>query len=188
MRKPKIMPSMVLNNSTKKKSKEKKKSTAEKKKREEDRSRKKSQEATGNVRKMLERLEERNEKEIPYLRVPGPETGHVPVPRGGSGTGGSSSSSGRRTGTSPSSISKFRGGEGALGIGGEFPAIRTLYGRDACQTGAAHICAAAVPPDLKLSTKGGMEDDRLGIGRKAADGERAEFPGEYRNLPGLGED
>ena len=176
------------------KSKRKKKSTAEKKKKEEDRSRKTSQEDTGNVRKMLERLEERflsSNLKIPYLRVPGPEAGQVPVPRGGSSMGGgsssTSSSSGRGTGKSSSSIGKFRGGKGALGIGGEISPNRTLYGWDACQTGAAHICAAAVPPDLKLSTKGGMEDDRFGIGRKVADGERTEFPGEYRNLPGLGE-
>ena len=143
------------------------------------------------MRKMLEKLEARREEKDPYLRVPRPEAGHVPVPRGGSGTGGlssSSSSSGRGTGTSSSSIGKFRGGKGALGIGGEIYTNRTLYGWDACQTGAAHICAAAVPPNLNLRAKGGMEDDRFGIGRKAADGERDEFPGEYRNLPGLGED
>ena len=167
----------------------KKKSTAEKKKNE-DRSRKRSQEAAGNVRKMLEKLEARREKENPYLRVPGPEAGHVPVPRGGSGTGvsSSSSSSGRGTGTSSSSIGKFRGGKGALGIGGEFPANGTLYGRVACQTGAAHICAAAVPPSSNLEIKGGVEDDKPGIGPKSADGERGEIPGEYRNIPGLGED
>ena len=92
------------------KSQVKKKSTAKKKKKEEDRSRKTSQEDTGNVRKMLERLEARKEKEKLYLRVPGPEAGQVPVPRGGSSTGGSSStssSSGRWTGTSSSSIGKF---------------------------------------------------------------------------------
>ena len=87
----------------------KKRSTAEKKKKE-DRSRKISKEAAGNVRKMLEKLEARREEKDPYLRVPRPEAGHVPVPRGGSRTGvssSSSSSSGRGTGTSSSSIGKF---------------------------------------------------------------------------------
>ena len=139
----------------------------------------------------MEKLEARREKEDPYLRVPGPEAGHVPVPRGGSGTGASSSSSsssGRGTGTSSSSIGKFRGGKGALGIGGEIPTNGTLYVGVACQTGAAHNCAAAVPPNSNLGNKGGVEDDKPGIGPKSADGERGEIPGEYRNFPGLGED
>jgi hypothetical protein len=114
----------------------------------------------------------------------------VPVPRGGSRTGvsSSSSSSGRRTGTSSSSIGKFRGGKRALGIGGKIAANGTLYVGLACQTGAAHNCAAAVPPNSNLGNKGGVEDDKPGIGTESADGERGELPGEYWNIPGLGED
>jgi hypothetical protein len=96
-----------------------KKSTAENKN--EERNRKISQEAVGNVRKIMKKIEERRKKEDPYLRVPGPEARHayLPVPRGGSGTwvSSSSSSSGGRTGASQSSIGKFSGDKGALGQG-----------------------------------------------------------------------
>jgi hypothetical protein len=99
-----------------KESLENKKSTAENKK--EERNRKISQEAVGNVRKIMKKIEERRRKEDPYLQVPGPEARHanVPVPRGVSGTwvSSSSSSSGGRTGASQSSISKFSGDKGHL--------------------------------------------------------------------------
>jgi hypothetical protein len=138
-----------------------KKSTADNKK--EERSMKISQEAVGNVRKIMEKIEERRKKEDPYLRVPGPEARHanVPVPRGGSGTwvSSSSSSSGGRTGASQSSIGKFSGDKGALGQGGEFHLNGTLYGGDTCQTDAAHNCAAAVPP---ISNLGEWKTTNLG--------------------------
>ena len=47
----------------------------------------------------------------------------------------------------------------------------------ACQTSAAHNCAAAVPPNSNLGNLGGMEDDKPGIGSESADGERRNSPG-----------
>ena len=105
----------ISRNGEYKESLESKKSTAENKK--EERNRKISQEVGGNVRKILKKIEERRRNEDPYLQVPGPEARHanVPVHRGGSGTwvSSSSSSSGGRTGASPSSIGKFSGDKGS---------------------------------------------------------------------------